>query len=163
MQAIIHRSLDLAIDDATVLWGMTSSIYPAKHDLLINKLSLKILELVSNFALNCRRILEQFPKHKKFRMCHSRWIWKLSDDGRVITDLWEATNYIIHAKELYSGIESLPENLSFIKGKSNSTFIPYIKVRTDRKDFAYIDVFSMTHCFLYDVIEEFNLLLESES
>ncbi|MDG2940194.1 hypothetical protein P7M32_03840 [Bisgaard Taxon 10/6] len=160
MEAIIRKSFDLALNDATVLWGLTSTAYPKKHELVINTLAIKMLELVSSFSLNCRRILEQFPPKHKFKMETARWIWESNDSKPVITDLWEATNYIIHAKTLSTGIECLPSHLSFIKGDDNSAFIPYILVKTDHKEFAYIDIFSMVYCFLYDVVGAFNKLLE---
>lgn len=163
MEAIIRKSFDLALDEATLLWGMTSTAYPKKHDLVINTLAVKMLEVVSSFALNCRRILEQFPKNTKFKMTSSRWKWKAIDNRPVINDLWDAINYIIHAKTLQSGFEALPEDLSFIIGKDNSVFIPYILVETDHKASAYIDVFSMIYCFLYDVVEAFDQLEASRT
>ena len=54
MEAIIRKSFDLALDEATLLWGMTSTAYPKGHDLVINTLAVKMLEMVSSFALNCR-------------------------------------------------------------------------------------------------------------
>ena len=80
MEAIIRKSFDLALDEATLLWGMTSTSYPKGHDLVINTLAVKILEMVSSFALNCRRVLEQFPKSQKFTMTSSRWKWKATND-----------------------------------------------------------------------------------
>ena len=158
MEAIIRKSFDLALDEATLLWGMTSTAYPKGHDLVINTLAVKILEMVSSFALNCRRVLEQFPKSKKFTMTSSRWEWKATNDRPVINDLWDATNYIIHAKTLKPGFEILPANLSFIIGEDNSIFIPYILVETDHKASAYIDIFSMVYCFLYKVVKALNQL-----
>ena len=54
MEAIIRKSFDLALDEATLLWGMTSTAYPKGHDLVINTLAVKMLEMVSSFALHCR-------------------------------------------------------------------------------------------------------------
>ena len=160
MEAIIRKSFDLALDEATLLWGMTSTAYPKGPDLVINTLAVKLLEMVSSFALHCRRVLEQFPKNKKFKMtkANSRWSWETVDDRPILDDLWDATNYIIHARTLQSGVEILPEHLSFIIGEDNSVFIPYVLVKTDHKDFAYINVFSMVHCFLYDVVDALDQL-----
>lgn len=163
MEAITKKSYDLALEYAVILWGISSTSYPSKHELLISTLSVKILELSSHFALNCRRILEQFPKQKKFQMNNPRWLWDAIEDKPKIVDLWDATNYIIHAKSLKTGIEIIPENLSFIKGEGNSAVVPYILVETDKRNSAYIDIFSMVHCFLYDVTKEFNSLLENDN
>ncbi|WP_032092212.1 hypothetical protein [Necropsobacter rosorum] len=163
MEAIIRKSFDSALNEATLLWGITSTAFPKKHELMVNTLAVKVLELVSSFSLNCRRILEQFPRTCKFNMESSPWLWETQNDTPIITDLWEATNYIIHAKTLCSGIESLPERLSFIQGEDNSVFIPYILVKTDKKGPAYINIFSMVYCFLYDVVTAFQQLIEKDS
>ena len=160
MESITKKSYDLALEYATILWALASTVYPRKHDLLINVLSIKLLEISGIFALNCRRVLEQFPRNKKFTMTSNRWRWEsMNNKTPKVIDLWDATNYIIHAKSLKCGIEILPEHLSFIKEEGNSAFVPYILVETDKKEPAYIDLFSMAYCFLYDVTEEFQLLL----
>jgi hypothetical protein len=156
MEAITRHSIMFATDEAVRLWALASTEYPKHHEPLISALAVSVIEVTSNFALNCRRALELLPKDVRYPLDNPRWIWEPSTSEVKVGDLWEATNRIIHARRLLVGMETLPKHLSVIKG--DAVFIPYIQAETDRKELAFIDPFAMAHAFMFGALPELQKL-----
>ena len=81
-----------------------------------------------------------------------------SDNDELILDFRDALNRVIHAKELKVGFESVPNHMSVIE--NGTVVVPYVKAATDRKRLSYIDLFSLSYAFLYDVLPMINQLSE---
>ena len=150
MELITVHSITMATDEAVKLWALSSSQYPANHLPMIQTVLISTVEAASHFALNARRALEILPKNSRFPLNAPRWNWKPTTQAEYVSDLWEATNRIIHAKRLFVGLEPLPAESSVIEGAS--VCIPYIQAETDRKDLAFIDPFAMAHAYLYGAL-----------
>lgn len=148
--SVVEHSINTATEHAVRLWALTSSQYPRRHEPLINGVVISMIESVSSFALNARRALEVLPAGKKFALDNPRWRWQPSTGQPTVTDLWEATNRIIHAKSLLIGIEHIPDQTSWIS--SESVAVPYVQAETDRKELSFIDPFAMSHAFLYQAL-----------
>jgi len=145
-ESVIEHSINVATKQAIFLWALASSTYPRGHEPIINGVVIAMLDSVSSFALNARRALEVLPNSEKFFLRSPRWCWQPSTGQPMVGDLWEATNRIIHAKRLLIGVESLPEQTSWIT--SEPVVVPYIQAETDRKELSLIDPFAMAHAFL---------------
>lgn len=150
MKQVSTHSLNRASDEAVRLWALASAQYPKSHPLIIEVATTAIVEVVSTFALNARRALEVLPSSAKFALTQPRWNWAPSMDGELAKDLWDALNRIIHAQELQVGFEQLPANVAVIDG--GSLVVPYVKAATDRKKLAFIDLFALSHAFLYGAL-----------
>jgi hypothetical protein len=148
--SVVEHSINAATEHAVRLWALTSSQYPRRHEPLINAVVVGMLESVSSFALNARRALEVLPPGHKFTFNSPRWDWQPSTNQPVVTDLWEATNRIIHAKALLVGMESMPDHASWIT--ADSVAVPYVQAETDRKELSFIDPFAMAHAFRYQAL-----------
>lgn len=161
MEAITQHSITVATDEAVRLWALASTEYPKHHQPLVNALITNVIEVSSTFALNARRAMELLPKGVKFPLDCPRWGWKPSTNEELVTDLWDATNRIIHARRLLIGLEALPKNFSVIEG--DSVFVPYIQAETDRKELAFIDPFAMSHAYLYGALPRLQTVVQAES
>jgi len=147
MNAITLHSIQKATDDAVSLWALSSGEYPKAHEPMITALVMNTLDIVSSFALNARRAMESLPNSSSFPLSSPRWIWEPEEGGVRVKTLWDATNRIIHARQLLVGLERCPDNLSNIEGES--VFIPYIQAETDLMPLQFIDPFAMAHSYLY--------------
>ena len=149
MEAIAKHSAARAAEEAVVLWSIASTQFPKNNALFLEEASARMIEVISAFALNARRMIESFENRPKFLLSQKRWRWKPTKKGEVVSELWDALNRIIHAKKLLVGFESLPDNISIING--GAVVIPYIQAETDRRDLAFIDPFALAHAYLYEV------------
>ena len=70
-------------------------------------------------------------------------------------DLREALNRIVHATEFEVGFLPLPENAAKIRG--GAIGVVYLRTRTDQREEADIDVFSLASCFFHQVLPELHL------
>jgi hypothetical protein len=57
MEVIIKHSADRATEEAVVLWSLASTQFPKNNMGLIEEASARMIEVVSVFALNARRML----------------------------------------------------------------------------------------------------------
>ena len=159
IEPIIAHSITRSTDEAVKLWAFASAQYPTLYPQMINTVANSIIESVSVFALNSRRSLVLLPYNKKFLLSQPRWIWMpYSDNDELILDFRDALNRVIHAKELKVGFESVPNHMSVIE--NGTVVVPYVKAATDRKRLSYIDLFSLSYAFLYDVLPMINQLSE---
>jgi hypothetical protein len=149
LEAITKHSADKAAEEAVVLWSFASTQFPKNNSLLIEEASVCMIEVISTFALNARRVLEYLKNRPIFLLSQKRWRWEPTKKGEVVSELWDALNRIIHAKRLVVGFESLPDNISVIDG--GAVVILYIQAETDRRELAFIDPFALAHAYLYEV------------
>jgi len=149
MEAITRHSAVRAAEEAVVLWSLASTQFPKNNELFLEETSARMIEVVSAFALNARRMLESFKNRPDVLLSQKRWKWKPTNKGDVVSELWDALNRIIHAKRLLVGFESLPDDISIID--SGAVVIPYIQAETDRRELAFIDFFALAHAYLYEV------------
>jgi hypothetical protein len=149
MEPIIKHSADRATEEAVVLWSLASTQFPKNNLGFIEEVSARMIEAVSVFALNARRMIEFLENKPKFLLSQKRYKWKQIKKGEVVSELWDALNRIIHAKKLLVGFEPLPDNISVIDG--GAVVIPYIQAETDRRELAFIDPFALAHAYLYQV------------
>ncbi len=117
------------------------------HRVIQEEATALLIEAVSSFALNARRVLESIPERLSIALVQHRWQWVPKAKGEVVEDLWDSLNRIIHAKRLDVGWEKLPSNSSVIA--AGAVVIPYIQAETDHRALAFIDPFALAHAFLY--------------
>ena len=149
MEAITRHSAHRAAEEAIVLWSLASTQFPKNNALFLEEASARMIEVISVFALNARRMIESIGNRPKFLLSQKRWRWTLTKKGEVVSELWDALNRIIHSKKLPVSFESLPDNISVIDG--SAVVIPYIQAETDRRELAFIDPFGLAHAYLYEV------------
>ncbi len=154
MEEITKHSIERASEEAVKLWALSSAQYPFQNRLIQEYTNTTLIEVISSFALNARRAMEVLPSNVKYPLNVARWTWKPTIDGEKVADLWDALNRIIHARKLYVGFERLPDKVSVIDG--GAIIVPYIRAETDRKELAFIDPFSLSYAFLYDVLPALN-------
>ena len=152
MEAITKHSVSRAADEAVKLWALASAQYPKQHGLILDTAQMAVIETVSAFALNARRAMEVLPQAKKFALGSPRWQWAPTEDGEIVSDLWDALNRIIHAHKLEVGFVLLPAKVAVIDG--GAVVVPFIRAATDRKKLAFIDPFALSHAFLHGVFPE---------
>lgn len=150
MEEITLHSIEKASEEAVKLWALSSAQYPFNNRLIQDHTNATIIEVVSSFALNARRAMEVLPPKVKYPLNAARWVWKPTAKGEKVSGLWDALNRIIHAQKLDVGFECLPDSVSVIDG--GAIIIPYIRAKTDRRELAFIDPFSISHAFLYEVL-----------
>jgi hypothetical protein len=90
MEPVTRHSLDRASDEAVKLWALASAQYPKDHRLILEVVTTAIIEVVSTFALNARRVLEVLPPKEKFVLAQPHWQWTPSSEGEVVHDLRDA-------------------------------------------------------------------------
>jgi hypothetical protein len=97
------------------------------HRVIQENVAALLIEAVSSFALNARRVLESIPERSSIALVQPRWQWVPKAKGEVVEDLWDSLNRIIHAKRLDVGWEKLPSNISVIA--AGAIVIPYIQAK----------------------------------
>jgi len=143
------ESIERASEEAVKLWAFASAQYPFQNRLMQEHVNTVMIEAISSFALNAHRAMEGLPPKVKYPLNAARWLWS-PKGGEKAADLWDALNRIVHARKLYAGFERLPERGSVIDG--GAIIVPYIRAETDRKEFALIDPFALSHAFLYGAL-----------
>ena len=109
-----------------------------------------MIESASAFSFNARRAMEVLPIDQKFTLDSPRYEWQLINDGEIVVSLREALNRIIHSRKMTIGFEKLPAKLSVMPG--GAYVVLYLCAETDRRKLAFVDVFALSHCFLYKVL-----------
>jgi len=151
LEVITLHSARRAQELAATLWALASAHYPAQHEPVLNAASQATIETISNLALNARRSMEALPANgQSFPLTQSRWTWQPTESSSsipMVKNLREALNGVIHAQALYVGFEKLPDAVDTIDG--GALVIPYVQIRTDRKELSFVDPFAVAHAFLY--------------
>lgn len=151
MEPIIEQSIDQAKRKAVKVWAFTSGQYPLMggRDMQI-VLDGEIVKALSAFAANARRSMGSMDIEEKFPLKKRRWMWEPSDDeGEKVGDLKDALNRIIHARKMEVGFENVPSNESLVD--SGAICVPYVRAETDRFPNAFIDLFSISYAYLFEV------------
>lgn len=146
MTAVKEQSLQIATEEACHLWGLCGAQY-VESDLLLRETSLQIIRSLSAFALNGRRVLENFGKNQKFSTTVTPW----NERTNAVpweSDLWESVNLVIHAKELKIQFATLDQG-TYI---SNAKVVHYASVSTDQRSGRAISPFAMAYSFVQHVI-----------
>ena len=156
MEGVARHSIDRAIEHAVHLWAFSSTQFPQNNLIVVDRAHVIILDKVSIFSLNARRALEILPRNRKFILNQSRWQWGTSENHEHVRDLFDALNRIIHAQTLDIGFVRIPEDLSVIQG--GAVVVPFIKAKTDRRPISFIDLFALSHSFLYEAVPELNAI-----
>ena len=150
MEDVTKHSVERATEEAVRLWSFASTQYPIQDGAVIQaRLEYMVVESASAFSFNARRAMEVL-NDREFKLRQPRYVWQPTVDGEVVGNLWDALNRIIHSKKLTVGFERPPEKMANISG--GAYVVPYIQAETDRRKLAFVDTFSLSHCFLYDVL-----------
>ncbi len=127
-ESIIRHSTGRATEEAVVLWALASAQYPVDHRVIQDRATVILVDSVSSFSLNARRVLEGIPDRHQIQLAQPRWKWVPKTNGELVTSLWDALNRIIHARKLDVGWEALPDSESVIA--KGAIVIPYIQAQT---------------------------------
>ena len=150
MEDVTKHSVERATDEAVRLWSFASTQYPIQAGEVIQaRLEYMVVESASAFSFNARRAMEVLID-QAFKLRQPRYVWQPTVDGEVVGNLRDALNRIIHSRKLTVGFEQLPAKMTVMSG--GAYVVPYIRAKTDRRKLAFIDTFSLSHCFLYDVL-----------
>jgi hypothetical protein len=95
MEAITKHSAARAAEEAVVLWSLASTKFPKNNALFLEEASARMIEVVSAFALNARRVLESVENRPKFLLAQKRWRWTPTKKGEVVSELWDALILVI--------------------------------------------------------------------
>jgi hypothetical protein len=147
---VTQASRASAASEAVVLWSIASSQYPQQNSLLCDEVAAKTISSLTVFAVNARRAMEVLPSKAQFSLTQARWRWSLSRPGDKVGSLHDALNRVVHARVLNVGFERLPDELSVIDG--GAVVVPYVQVETDRRANAYVDLFAVSHAYIYQVL-----------
>ena len=152
MEAVTEHSAERATEEAVRLWSFSSAQYPIEDGAVIQaRLEYMIVESASAFSFNARRAMEVLHPGQEFKLRQPRYEWKPTVEGRVVGNLWDALNRIIHSRKMRIGFVQLPAHLTVITG--GAYVVPYLQADTDkRRNLAFVDIFALSHCFLYDAL-----------
>lgn len=153
MEAITRHSFERAASNAAMLWSLSSAQFPARNSALIDRATEEMIEAISSFSLNARRVLEVLPRATKYPLVQGRWVAHPIAGHPVVQDFRDALNRIVHAQLLQVGFEELPLEVSVING--GAVVIPYVFATTDRKEKSYIDPFSLAYAWFYHLHPDF--------
>ena len=149
MEAVIKHSIERATDEAVKLWSFASAQYPIQNGAIIQtRIEYMVVESASAFSFNARRAMEILPRDQEFKLLQPRYEWKPIGKGEVVANLWDALNRIIHSRKMEIGFEHFPDDSTMMAG---AYVIPYLKAETDQRKTAFVDIFALSHCFIYAV------------
>lgn len=132
---------------AAKLWALGSAPFPFKTStarILQNHIDWLVTETAIDFAIHVRRILDNSAVRTRFTLNEQFRHWTEHRLPRV-TDLREALNRIVHAKEFEAGFLPLPADAARIRG--GAIAVTYLRTRTEQREEADIDVFSLASFF----------------
>lgn len=147
MELITWHSMERAREEAVRLWSLASTQFPVQNRAIQESLNYMMLESVSAFSFNARRATEALSDDCKFQLHQRRFVWEA--EGEEVSDFRDALNRTIHSREMEIGYVELPPEMSVISGGAN--VIPFVRVKTDKWPLALVDVFALSHCYLYEV------------
>ncbi len=143
---------------AAKLWALGSAPFPFKTSsagVIQSHIDMLVTETAIDFAIHVRRLLDNSGIGTKFALNEQFRRWSEHRLPRV-TDLRDALNHIVHATEFEVGFLPLPDNASSIRG--GAIGVVYLRTRTDQREEADIDVFSLASCFFHQVLPELDAL-----
>lgn len=143
---------------AAKLWAFGSAPFPLATStaaIIQRHIDWLVTDTAIDFAIHARRILDNSSIRTEFTLKEQFRHWSEHRLPRV-TDLREALNRIFHAMEFEVGFLRLPDNAASIRG--GAIGVIYLRTRTDQREEADIDVFSLASCFFHQVLPELHLL-----
>ena len=153
MEPITRHSMERAREEAVRLWSLASTQFPIQNKDIQESLDYMMIESVSAFSFNARRATEELPYDCKFPLHQRGFVWEA--EGEEVSDFRDALNRTIHSREMEIGYVKLPPKMSVIHG--GAYVIPFIKVKTDKRPLALVDIFALSHCYLYEVFPKLRL------
>ena len=157
MVDINEFALKRAETAAAKLWAFGSASYPLRHHsalLLQRQISDEVTDTAIAFAIHVRRLLDNSGVRTKFQLDQPFRKWAPAPGLKRERSLREALNRIVHATDFEVGFEKLPESVSTIGG--GSIGVIFLKTRTDQKETALVDVFSLASCFFDKLVPIFS-------
>lgn len=145
---IVRLSLDRASAAAVRIWAMASAQYPERHGELCGRLQATVVDDVSTFAVNARRVIEWLG-NPRIRLDQRRWQWAHDAGAEEVGELKQALDRVLHARALTVALVRLPPSVGVISG--GAVVVPFLEIGTDRRAPALVDLFAMAHAFLYEV------------
>ena len=150
MEAVTKHSAERATEEAVRLWAFSSAQYPIQDGAVIQKrLEYMVVDSATAFSSNARRAMEVLDRDQEFKLRQPRYEWEPTVDCEVVGNLWDALNRIIHSRKMTVGFTQLPMHMTAMAGGAYVT--PYLLLETDRHKSAFVDIFAISHSFLYDV------------
>ncbi len=146
---IAFRSNRAASESAARIWALASAEYPERHQPIMDAVQDAITEEVSVFAVNARRVVEFFDL-PQVEIGASRWLWESTVGAEKVTVLKHALDRILHARTLTVAFVKTPKHVSVIEG--GGVVVPFLEIETDHRSAALVDLFSLAHGYLYQVL-----------
>jgi len=143
---------------AAKLWALGSAPFPfatSTAAIIQSHVDWLVTDTAIDFAIHVRRILDNSAIRTNFTLNEQFRHWSEHRLPRV-TDLREALNRIVHATEFEVGFLRLPDDAASIRG--GAIGVIYLRTRTDQREEADIDVFSLASCFFHQVLPALHAL-----
>lgn len=136
---------------AAKLWAFGSAPFPLANGAIIQgHIEQLVTDTAIAFAIHVRRILDNSAIHTKFTLDEPFRHWSPAHGLIKVALLRDALNHIVHATEFEVGFERLPDNAAKIEG--GAIGVIYLRTRTDQREEALIDVFTLASCFFHRVL-----------
>lgn len=162
MADINEFALQQAEAAAAKLWAFGSAPFPIVNGAIIQShIEQAVTDTAIAFAIHVRRLLDNRDIRDRFTLDEPFWHWSPTGNAPKVALLRDALNRIVHATNFEVGFERLPANASKIKGGAISVL--YLRTKTDQREEALIDVFSLASCFFHQVLPALRPRTESNA
>lgn len=151
MSDINEFALQQAEAAAAKLWAFGTASFPFANGAVIQThIEQSVTETAIAFAIHVRRLLDNREVRTKFALDEPFRHWAPVGGLTKVQALRDALNRIVHATEFSVGFERLPDKATKIVG--GAIGVIYLKTRTEQREEALIDVFSLASCFFHQVL-----------
>lgn len=149
MTDINQFTLQHSIEAASKLWAFGSAPYPLVGGALIQSyIERLVTDTAIAFAIHVRRLIDNNNIRDKLLLDEPFYVWSPKHGLPRMRLLRDSINCIIHATEFEVGFERLP--YSQIEG--GAVGVIYLRTKTDQREEALTDVFSLSSCFFHRVL-----------
>ncbi len=136
---------------AARLWAFGSAPFPlANGEIIQARIEQAVTDTAIAFAIHVRRLLDNRRIQIPFALDEPFWHWSPTGGLTKVKQLRDVLNRIVHATDFKVGFELLPDTATKIEGGAISVL--YLKAKTDHREEALIDVFSLASCFFHRVL-----------
>ncbi len=146
---LISSSYKNALKCACNLFALSSTIYDASNPKFIDIFTENIIENCLDFSINCRKLME-LCEIRDQPLDARRWKYDIASNINTENSLKNATNKIIHSKNLQVVFGDHPDKV-FQDSKIKDIVALYISVTTDKFPETHIDIFSLSWCFIIKI------------
>lgn len=151
MNDINEYALGQAEVAAAKLWALGSAPFPYANGATLQRhVEREVTDTAISFAISTRRILDNNSLRDRFTLEEPLRVWSPTPGLTKVRLLRDALNRIVHATEFQVGFELLPADKSNFKG--GAIGVIYLRVRTDQREDALVDVFALASCFYHRVL-----------